>query len=135
MSGWCPAGKIECVNCYGANSFGAPKRCDWGGEDYLELDKIEICPWPSRQVPVKIAGEGRYCPDTKRNCQYLTPSANELNKMIDEAKAAGRLAGIGECVDEIKKMLAQLNLDDESDFWRSTVLNEAIAALEKLRDK
>jgi hypothetical protein len=110
------------------------------------LHLYEVCPWPSHQVPVRPYAEdcaaqeaekqeGRYCPDTKRNCQYLTPSANELNNMLDEAKAAGRQAVIGECIGEIKKMITPLDLDDESDYWRSVVLNETIAALEKLRDK
>ena len=124
---YCQAGKCEC------GRYSADDQVAYCEQGYSREMDFEVCPYPSRQVPVKQ--EGRYCPDTKRNCQYLTPSANELNKMIDEAKAAGRLAGIGECVDEIKKMLAQLNLDDESDFWRSVVLNETIAALEKLRDK
>ena len=123
MSGWCPAGKIKCGNHHDANSFGAPKRCDWGGEGYLELDKIEVCPWPSRQVSVKL--NGRYCPDIKRDCQYLTPSAEELNEMLAKAKATGRLEGIEECEDIIK-------------FWPQTYLfceSSALAAIAKLMDR
>lgn len=108
---WCPAGKCEC------GRYSVDDGVAFCEQEYSREMDFEKCPWPSRQVPVKQPlSDCDKCPK-------------------DDAYAAGRLAVIGECIGEIKKMITPLDLDDESDYWRSVVLNETIAALEKLRDK
>src|SRR5574343_211578 len=105
---YCPAGKCEC------GRYSVDDGVAFCEQEYSREMDFEKCPWPERQVPVKQ-------PDVlyAHNAGF----------------AAGRLAGIEECIGEIKKMITPLDLDDESDYWRSVVLNETIAALEKLRDK
>ena len=74
------------------------------------LHLYEVCPWPSRQVPVKQPlSDCDKCPK-------------------DDAYAAGRRAGIEECMEAVKHIKLHFNAD-------IVVQREAIAALEKLRDK
>jgi hypothetical protein len=144
MSGYCPAGKCECknfVSIWRGLMKGAPitsQACNLDirlSEGSLHL--YEVCPWPSRQVPVRPYAEdcaaqeaekqeGRYCPDTKRNCQFLTPTPEELDEMLGIAKNAGRRAGIEECMEAVKHIKLHFNAD-------IVVQRDAIAAMEKLR--
>jgi len=136
MSGYCPAGKCEC-NLWKPNlktpelgMFACRKH-----EDQLigyQIMRLGYCPWPSRQVPVKL--NGRYCPDIKRDCQYLTPSAEELNEMLAKAKATGRLAGIEGCIKAVNDELSKWNQDKNMPIWEM-LKSKLNAVLEKLRGR
>ena len=80
MSGWCPAGECECLHYHGGEKCGAldPHFCE------TDLMNIEVCPWPSRQMPVK----------------------QELSE-----REAGRRAGIEECMEAVKHIKLHFNAD------------------------
>lgn len=95
------------------------------------IANYKSCPWPSRQVPVKGESEGRYCPDTKRNCQYLTPTGEELAHMINQAVAAGRRAGIEECIALIENATEEWQpaIYSEKVWWHKDEIVEAFGKL------
>jgi hypothetical protein len=145
MSGYCPAGKCECKKFVEANTCAALLEYHVAGS---WIDNWEVCPWPSRQVPVRPYAEdcaaqeaekqeGRYCPDTKQNCQFLTPTPEELDEMLGIAKNAGRRAGIEECEKAIMEIECYNcfvgKTTNATDMWMKRC--DAISALEKLRDK
>ena len=96
---WCSAGKCEC-GCYyserhdskvGKFSFAYYTKACRGEGWEIDIKDIELCPWPSRQVPVE--------PPTYK------PWMDEYNQIFKDGYAAGFRDALQKCreaVGEIK---------------------------------
>ncbi len=110
---FCPAGKCECEQyvdgeCCANLIFSQSER------HYFEIDikesEIEVCPWPSRQVPVK--------------------AEPTFEQEIDHARAIGFTAGIDAAIWAVEKIPWPKDSfsDDQINFCGGVII-AAIAAL------
>jgi hypothetical protein len=120
MNGHCPAGKCECENFIVSNIVdNAPPFCHLAGESYYPIKHYEECPWPSRQVPV---------------IKPIKLELTDYGRGWKEGHAAGRLAGLQEAMEAVKKLGRRGIAIDFEKCHETLYRNEVLAAIDRLME-
>ena len=119
---YCPAGKCECM------FFHSPIYCGWPSGE-TSIDRMEVCPWPSRQQIVEPPVD--FGKTDERSFLELALKTNWASgesqwKFIHAVFTAGLAEGIRRCREAVEKLLPDflVGVDCSGGFNKPTHLVE-----------
>ena len=125
---YCPAGKCECM------FFHSPIYCGWPSGE-TSIDRMEVCPWPSRQQIVEPPVD--FGKTDERSFLELALKTNWASgesqwKFIHAVFTAGLAEGIRRCREAVEKIAEShpdINVNAENGWVKLSVILAAIDAV------